>query len=63
MTEFVKKYWVLLLNILILFVVIGRLSVTTEPVTILFVYIGTYIVSFLTALKLAKRKDEKDIAF
>jgi Mg2+/citrate symporter len=63
MKEFVRKNWVWLSNLILIISVIGLLSTTSDPITVLFVFVGTYVISFLTSMKLFKREDNEGIGF
>jgi len=60
MKKFLVEHWIWWVNLLLIIIVIIRLSVSTDYVTLLFVFIGTYVISFLTSMKLFKNKDNVD---
>jgi hypothetical protein len=64
MKKFLVEHWIWWSNLLLIIIVIARLSVSTDYVTLLFVFIGTYVISFLTSMKLFKVKNKDcDVAF
>jgi|WetSurSiteA1Bulk_404760.scaffolds.fasta_scaffold00665_5 hypothetical protein len=63
MKDFLKRNWIWLANLVLIIIVIAKLSSSTDPITLLFVFVGTYIISFLTSMKLFKGKDGEGIGF